>query len=289
MSGDAETAQSSQVVVYTSESRLRAPLAFLRAGLRDLRGAGPTARRFFKRSLAQRYRFSSLGLAWAFAPSVITALVLTAGQRTKLITGHGQVPPPFYGVFGLTLGMTFLEALNALRSLFPTHQNLLRRNNVPLEGLILAAIIEVTFNTLVRMVVLVVAFFFFAVRPSFHTLPCMVVGIVGVVLLGSGLGLLFAPYNSLKRDIENIMTFLPWILFASTPVFVAARPGSAMALAYQVNPLAWIFDSIRTASYGAHGSLWPAMLALPTGMGMLILGWFACRLWRPYVVERSLV
>jgi lipopolysaccharide transport system permease protein len=273
-------------VIYTADSRLHRIRSFLGTARRDLRGSWPTTTRFFRRSLAQRYRYSSLGLIWAFLPSVITALVLIAGQRTRLI-GHGQVPPPFYGVFGLTLGMSFLEALNTLRSIFTTHQFLLRRNNVPIEGLISAAIIEMGFNSAIRVVVLAAAFIFFGVPPIL-TLPLALLGFIGTVLLGCGIGLLLAPFSSLKRDLDNIMSFLPWIVFAVTPIFVRAN-SHALETIYRFNPLAWIFDSTRTLAYGAPGSAWPAILSPVFGLGLMLLGWLLCRLWRPYVVERSLV
>jgi lipopolysaccharide transport system permease protein len=273
--------------VYTADSSLRHPRAFIAAGLRDLRQCWPTTKRFFSRSLAQRYRYSSLGIFWAFVPAIITALVLIAGQKSRLLT-HSLVPPPFYGVFGLTLGQTFLDALNALRTVFTAHQQLLRRNNVPLEGLIASAVVEAGFNSVVRLAVLAAAFAFFGVRPLV-TLPLALCGFIGTLLIGGGLGLILAPYSTLKRDIENVMIFLPWVLFATTPIFVAPAPNSLPAMMYRFNPLAWIFDSTRTLAYGEPGHRWPALLSVPVGFAFLLLGWLLCRLWRPYVVERALV
>src|SRR5580700_5564738 len=86
-------------VMYTAASRVPHFRNFLGSAMRDLRGAWPTTWCFFRRSLTQRYRYSSLGIIWAFVPSVITALALIIGQKTRLIS-YGPVPPPFYGVFG---------------------------------------------------------------------------------------------------------------------------------------------------------------------------------------------
>ena len=286
----AEDRQAGASAIYSCESRLSDPIAFARLWVADLQASGPTAHRFFRRSLAQRYRLSSLGLAWAFAPSVLTAIVLIAGQRASVIgTGSVEVSPAFYGVFGLAVAQTFLESLNGLRALFTSHQTMLRRNNVAIEGLILAAFIEVHFGVLIRLIVLAVVFFLFGVLPSLETMPLAFTGLWGVVLIGAGLGLLLAPASSLRNDMDHAMHLLPWGLFATTPVFMAATTGSLLAMGYALNPLAWLFDSIRTAAYGATGSLLPALVAPLVGALMVFMGWFFCRLCRPYVVERYLV
>jgi len=277
-------------VVYSSESRLRDPIAFARLWVADLRASGPAARRLFKRSLTQRYRLSSLGLAWAFAPSVLTAIVLIAGQRASVIgIGRGEVPPAFYGVFGLAIAQAFLESLNGLRVLFTSNPKMLQRNNIAIEGLILAAFIEVHFGVLVRLIVLAVVFFLFGVLPRFETLPLAFTGLFGVVLIGGGLGLLLAPANSLRSDIDQVIHLLPWGLFAVTPVFLAPSAGSLLVSVYALNPLAWLFDSIRTAAYGASGSVLPSVAAPVVGALLVLIGWFFCRFCRPYVVERYMV
>jgi lipopolysaccharide transport system permease protein len=217
-------------------------------------------------------------------------MVLIAGQRASVIgTGRGEVLPAFYGVFGLALAQTFLESLNGLRVLFTSHQTMLRRNNVAIEGLILAAFIEVHFGVLVRLIVLAVVFFLFGVLPRFETLPLALTGLSGVVLIGGGLGLLLAPASSVRNDIDQVIHLLPWALFAVTPVFVAPVAGSLLARGYALNPLAWLFDSIRSAAYGASGSLVLALVAPFVGAFLVSIGWFFCRFCRPYVVERYLV
>ncbi len=278
-----------QLQLFTSASRVHNLPAFIHSGVADLRAAWPTTSRFFKRGLAQKYRYSSLGLLWAVVPSIITATVLIASQKAKVILhGAGDVPPAFYGVFGLALAQTFLDGMNAAKNVFSANQFLLRRSNVPIEGLIGAAVLDAAFSSLVRMLVLVVAFLFFSVSPS-RTAPLAVCGLLSSLFLGCGAGLFLAPINSLKRDIENIMGFLPWILFAITPVFVKPSAGSPAAALYAINPLSWVFDSTRTLAYNAHGHHWPAVVALPASLAVLAVAWAACRVWHPYVVERLLV
>lgn len=275
-------------IVYAAGTRIRNPGRFFRDWLADLRACGPTARRLFLRQIAQQYRFSSLGLLWAFAPPALTALVLIGGQRAHVVNQGAGVSGAFYGVFGLALAQTFLEALNATRRVFASHQQLLRRQNVPLDGLIVAGLLDVGFNMIVRLVVVATVFFLFSVAPARSTLPLAAVGFVGIAVLGAGLGLLIAPLNSLKRDIENLFGLVPWILFAVTPVFMPLPEGSRFSQICDWNPLTRLFDGIRAAAYGGEGDPSATLRALLLGMMIMLMGWLFCRIARPHIVERML-
>lgn len=269
-------------------SRLRDPGRFFGEGLADLRSCRTTAWRLFQRHLAGQYRFSSLGLIWAFAPAALTAIVLIGGQRAHVVGRETGVPAAFYGVFGLAMAQTFLESLNATRRVFASHQQLLRRQNIPLEGLIVAGLLDVGFNMLVRLAVVTVVFFVFSVRPILATLPLAVLGLVGIGILGAGLGLLVAPLNSLKRDVDNLFGLLPWVIFAVTPVFVPVSRASRLGGVCQWNPLTRMFDGIRAAAYGDVGEPSAAVRGLVLGLVVMFIGWMFCRLARPHVVERML-
>ena len=283
---DKPVAEQWQGVVYSGESRLKNMPGFLRSAVQDLKAARPTMLQFFQRTMVQRYRFSSLGILWAFAPSLITAVVLWAGNINRVIP-KGEISPAFYGVFGLALGQTFLDGLNSLRTLYTSNLSILRRDNVPLEGIIAGSLLEVIFNTVVRILVVIVSLLVFKITPSIVS-PLSLLGFLGVALLGGSVGLILAPFTALKRDIDNIMNFLPWVFFACTPVFVQVTKGSLVAHFYQLNPRSWIFDSTRSLAYGAPGIIWPALVSVPASLLFLSMGWLLCRLWRPYVIERLL-
>ena len=268
---------------------MREPKRFLRCWLADIRSCRTTAWRLFLRHFAQQYRFSSLGILWAFAPAALTALVLIGGQRSHVIGPSGGVPAAFYGVFGVALAQTFLESLNSTRRVFSTHQQLLRRENVPLDGLIVASLVDVVFTMLVRLSILTAVFFLFSTVPVPATLLAALVGYFGVAILGAGLGLLVAPVNALKRDMEHAFALLPWAIFAITPVFMPAAAGTLFGTIASANPLTWYFDGIRAAAYGGQGLPAAAIGGAATGVVILICGWLFCRIAQPHVVERMLV
>ena len=256
--------------------------------LTELRACGPTARRLFLRRLAQQYRYSSFGILWAFVPPALATLMLIGGQRAHIVGSQEGVPAAFYGVFGLAIVQTFLEAINATRRVFASHAELLRRQNVPLDGLIVAALLDTAFTMLIRIAIVAVAFFVFSVQPAWPTVALAAAGFVGVAFLGAGLGLLVAPLASLKRDVENMFTIFPWLLLAVTPVFMPPPAGSLFARVCEYNSLTRILDGMRAAAYGGAGTPSATLRGLIAGAFLLVLGWAFCRFARPHVVERTL-
>lgn len=274
----------------SAESPLLNPRRFLAEAWGDLSRSRGTAIRLFRQSIAQRYRYSSLGLLWAFAPPVVTALVLTLSNRSSGAADlHAAVPPAFYAVFGLVLAQTFLETFGTQRALFNTHRYLLSRHRVPIEGLILTGLADSLFSLLIKLGILTALFLFYRIAPG----PGLLLGLIGIGsigLLGAGLGLLLAPLSALKRDLDNVMQFFPWVLFGLTPVFVAPRVGAALFQIYRYNPLTWLFDAVRACSYGhptGYGTL--LLFACCSAAILLPLSWLLCRIARAYVVERFLM
>lgn len=278
------------VQIYSAESPLLSQRKFLSQAWRDLVGSRETAVRLFRQYIAQRYRYSSLGLVWAFAPSAITALLLTLSKRSPSSSSTlDHVAPQFYAVFGLILAQTFLETFNTQRGIFSGHSYVLSRQRAPIEGFLLSGVADNLFNLGIKVCILVVMFLLFRVKPAF-TLPLGLIGVGSIFMLGSGLGLMLAPLSALKRDIDNVMNFFPWVLFGLTPVFVEARPGSGLYQIYRFNPLTWIFEATRNYAYGSGSGFGrPLIIALVASGCLVPIAWLFCRIARPYVVERFLI
>ena len=269
-------------------SRLADPGRFFRDWFADLAAAPRIGWRLFQRSLIQQYRHSSLGIFLAFAPVMITALVFTFGRRSHLVSSEiGGVDSTFFGVCGMLMAQTFLEALNAARRLFAGYQALFRRQNIPLEGPLLAILTDLGFRLLIRLGALALLMVLFSVAPAV-TLPVALLGLVGLSLLGAGLGLLAAPPSALQQDFNVFAGALPVVLFTITPVFIVPAPGSLLWRIQAANPLTWLFEGIRAAAYDGPGSPATAAIGPLIGLGLLLSGWFVCRLARPHVVERML-
>ncbi len=277
------------VKINSARSQLFSVRTFLIGAWLDLQASSGFAKRLFLQNIAQRYRYSSLGLFWAFIPSALIAILLTLGQRDRIpILIGGKVPPQVYGVFGVVMAQTFLEALNIQCVSLTQYIHLLVRQKIPIEGIMMAGLAESTFGFLMRFPILIAILLVFNITPA-GTFFLALLGIILIIGLGSGLGLLLAPWNSLTKDLENVMQFFPWILFLVTPVFVVIPPENWLYFVQICNPLTYIFEAVRFLTYGV-GSINSLALFLLTPLTILLIlgGWLFCRLCLPHVIERSL-
>ncbi|BAY61818.1 ABC-2 type transporter [Calothrix brevissima NIES-22] len=277
------------VKINSGRSQLFSIRAFLTDAWLDLRTSSEFAKRLFLQNIAQRYRYSSLGLFWAFVPSALIAILLTLGQPERIpILIAGEVPPAVYGVFGLVMAQTFLEALNIHRVSLNQYIHLLVRQKIPLEAIVIAGLAESAFGFLMRLPVLLVILLVFHITPAL-TFPLALLGIAAIISSATGLGLFLAPWNVLSKDLENIMQFFPWLLFLITPVFVVVHPGNWLYILQQFNPLTYIFECTRFLAYSAGTiNILALLLLIPLALILLILSWLFCRLCLPYIIERSL-
>lgn len=275
--------------VYSSQSPLRHPRRFLEDAARDLITSTDFARRLFRQSIAQRYRHSSLGLLWAFAPPLVTALVVALTRRgMPQASSTAAVAPPLYAVFGLMMAQTFLETFYTQRTIFSSNRMLLGRQRATVESMILAGLYDNLFGLVIRTAILVCFMVAYRAVPAL-TFPLGLLGIGVIFLLGSGLGLCFAPLSALKSDVDKILTFLPWLLFAVTPVFTPAVAGSAAGRVYERNPFTWLFDTVRAFTFGhVNGHISILVLSLLSSLCIFPVAALFCRIARPHVVERLL-
>ena len=263
---------------------------YIKQWFSDIQACRFSAYRLFKRQLAQQYRYSSLGLVWAFVPTALTAAVLLGSQRAQALGASTSVPVAFYGIFGVALAQTFIETFNTTRRLFIAHQHVLRRQILPLDAFIMADLMALAFTMLVRLSIVTSVYVIFSVAAPTPAMALIaILGYCGIAFAGSGIGLMMAPFTALTQDLEHLSVMLPWTIFAITPVFVPIAASTFLGRIATINPLTWFFNGIRAAAYGGSGEPMAAVLAGFMGCVLLLMGWSLCRVARPHVVERLMM
>lgn len=276
---------------HTAQSPLTELDRFARDCALDLVASRHAAYRLFRRSITQRYRYSSLGLFWVFAPSAVAALVVSAGQLAHMqMLSPTDVPGQFYAIFGIILLQTFVEPFNSQRTLFSNNRHLLARHRLVLEASFLAALADNLFSLLVKLPI--VAFLFVAFHV--HVGAAIIVGLLVfpmVILTGAVCGLLLSPVSALRGDLNHLSTFMPLALITITPVLVEPQHQRLLSHVYTYNPLSYLFDAARHMCYGAATMGDAAVLLIGSAALFILLpvAWAFCRVSRPYIVERSLV
>jgi len=240
----------------------------------------------FLRGFNQQYRHSVLGITLAFAPVLLTALVIAFGRRAELIaTDIGGVHSAFFGAFGMLLAQAFVEGIGATQRLFTGNAAFLKRQNVPIEAPLVAVVFDFAFRDLVRIAVVGVLMAVFSVPPS-PWLPLAAWAMFGLSLAGGALGLLSAPFATLTSDLQVFTRALMIVVITTTPVFMIPTPDSTLGRLQAANPLTWAFDAVRAAAYGSPGSLALAAGLPALALVLFLVGWFLCRIVRPHVLER---
>lgn len=273
--------------IYTPESQLRHPVQLFKAMGRDLLNSRELAWQLMIRDINAQYRQSVLGIFWAFIPAIVTAAGFTFANNAQIINvGATDLPYPAYVMFSMTLWQTFSDALNGPIQAVSEAKEMLAKINFPREALILAKLGEVFFNFGIKLILIVVVFFWFQMSVS-GTVILAPVALIHLVLLGTCFGLLLAPLGALYLDISKGLTVIVGFWLFLTPVVYPVPSGGGLATLVQLNPVTPLLVTTRelatTGVISNSTGFWLASLLAIVG---LLLAWLFYRLSMPFVVER---
>ncbi len=270
-------------VVYSADSQLRSPGAFAAAVRSDLRVAPPVAWHLFVRRLQAGYRQSWLGYLWLLLPPLATSGAWVYLNSARILdVGRTDLPYPVYVLTGTLLWQVFADALNAPLQQLSAARAILTRSRIPHEAVLLAGMLEVGFNFLVRLTVLVPVLLWSGVRwsPSLLLAP---LGVAALLLLGFSMGLLLTPVGLLYQDVSRGLSLALGIWFFFTPVIYPPAAFGPAAL----NPVSPLLVATRGWLTGAAAPAGPGFAAVAAAsVAGLAVGWGCYRLARPHLVSR---
>lgn len=268
--------------VYSSDAELRHPGRFFQGAWEDLRRTPRVAWRLFRSGVQARYRRTWLGYLWLLLPTAGTAAVwVYVRSRGVIETGSIRVPYVVYALSGTILWQVFAEALMAPLQQLTANRQLITRNRVPHEALILAGVLETLLNSLVRFILLAAVMIWMGVSPGREVL-LVPFGVIALALLGLALGVLAAPAGLLYEDVARLLTLFTGFWFFLTPVVYPAPASGVMRL----NPVTPLLETTRqwlTSPAPLAGFAWVTASATAA----LLLAWLLQRLARPHVTARS--
>ncbi|MER3492550.1 MAG: polysialic acid transporter [Mastigocladus sp. ERB_26_2] len=274
-------------VIHTPESSLKHPLRLLQQMWRDLLTSRELAWRLMVRDISAQYRQSFLGIVWAFLPPIVMAASFTLANNAQVINvGVTDIPYPAYVMFSTALWQTFVEALNGPVQAVTVAKPMLARVNFPREALILAKLGEVFFNFGIKTILIVALFIFFRVSVSW-TVILVPVALIHLVLLGTFIGILLAPFGVLYQDISKGLSLITGFWLFLTPVVYAVPNEGTFGFLVKLNPVTPLLVTTRElATTGVVSE--PLGFWVVSGITIigLLLTWIAFRLAMPFVVER---
>jgi lipopolysaccharide transport system permease protein len=266
---------------YSADAELQHPLRFARAAVTDLRLSVDPAWQLFRRNLRVKYRRAWLGYLWLLLPTLgTTAVWVYVNSRRIVSVAPTEIPYPVHVLAGTVLWFVFVEALNAPLQQLNAGRQLITRSRVPNEALVLAGVLEVMLNSIVRLLVLAFALLAFRI-PVAPTALLVPFGVAALLLLGLAIGLLVAPLGMLYDDVGHAIALGTGFWFFLTPVLYRAPEDGLL----RFNPVTPLLDTTRawlTTSAGPAGFL---VVTLAAG-ALLLAGWMLLRIARPHIVAR---
>jgi lipopolysaccharide transport system permease protein len=274
-------------VIYTPESLLRHPLKLFKQMWQDLLASRELARRLMVRDISAQYRQSFLGIIWAFLPPIFMATGFTLASNANVINvGKTDLPYPAYVMFSTALWQTFVEALNGPVQAVTVAKPMLARVNFPREALILAKMGEVFFNFAIKLILIVALFIWFHVSVSW-TVILTPIALIHLVLLGTFIGILLAPFGVLYQDVSKALTLFTGFWLFLTPVVYSVPDAGTFGFLVKLNPVTPLLVTARElATTGVVSEPWRFWIVSVITIVSLLLTWIGFRLAMPYVVER---
>lgn len=266
---------------YSAQAELRNPLQFLSSAMADLRVALTIAWRLQAGNLLATHRRSWLGRLWLLAPTLATTLVCIHLRSLKIVSiAPTEVPYPVFILAGTIFWQVFIDSLNAPLHQLSTSKQLLTRSRVPHEAVILAGMLGVLMNFLIRSAILAAVMFAFNI-PFGSSILLVPFGVIALALLGLALGVLAAPFGLLYDDVGRAISALTAFWFFLTPV---AYPVTASKWV-SWNPVSPLLQTTRAWLFSQETS--PGFLPLTiAALVILIFAWLFYRLARPHLVAR---
>jgi lipopolysaccharide transport system permease protein len=241
-----------------------------------------------KRDIRGQYRQSLLGPLLVVLPPLAMVGVGLGFRRAGILSVDSLgVPYGLFVLFGVMLWTTFLEALHSPIQGFLAEQRLLARTSCPPEAIVLGKLGPVLFNFGVKAVVLAMAVLWYRARIP-GTLLLAPFGLVGLVALGTAVGVFLAPINLIYRDVSRILMALTTFWFFLSPVYFPAPSGGGIGTIMRINPVTPLLSTTRDLALTGVVT-YPVELALVTVATVLLVGlaWIYVRVALPIAIEQS--
>lgn len=239
-----------------------------------------------KQGIKVRYRGSVLGWTWSYVKPAVQFFVYYLAFGVFLQLDRGIENFAVYLFAGLIIVNLFSEGFgNATRSIVD-NAALVKKIYLPRELFPVASVIIALIHFLPQLLILIIAAFFFGWQPSVMQLLAVLLGVLIIVVLATGVGLVFGAFNVNFRDAENFVDLILLLATWTSPVFyswsmVARHVPEWLLNIYLATPLPAAVElfhygfwySTTTRPVDLPPNLWTsAFIALGISLIVLVLG-----------------
>jgi len=273
--------------LYTPDSQLHSPGKLLGRMFVDLRTSRFLAWRLFVRNLSAQHRQTVLGYLWLLlVPVVQTLLWVFLNSQRVINVGATDIPYPAFVLTGTLLWQSFADALQNPMQQVQASKQMLTKIHFPHEAILLAAIGQVLVNFSIRLLLMIVVFFWFGL-PLTSSLLLAPLGILALIGFGTMVGLLLTPLALLYGDVQRMLVMTISLWFFVTPVIYPTPSSGWAALVTRLNPVTPLLVTTRQLLTGKElTQLGLFMIVTAAALVLSLFGWILYRLAMPYLIER---
>ncbi len=222
------------------------------------------------RDLKVRYKQSVLGVLWAIINPLVTTVVFAIifGNFAKFPSNG--VPYPIFS-YTATLPWTFFAAALTVsaRSML-TSGGMVSKIYFPRIIVPLSSVFANLADFLVGFVIMIGMLIFYRVTPTLNMLwlPAF---LLLATITALGVGLWFSALLVMYRDINYLLPFLTTIwMYLSPVVYASSTIPEQYRILYSLNPMVGVIEGFRWALLGTQQSISPSMIAISSGIALLI-------------------
>ena len=215
-----------------------------------------------KKNFTAQYKQTILGPAWAIINPLLTTIVFTIvfGNLAKLPTtdvpGDYVIPSFLFFMIGTITWNLFSSTLGSTARTFIDNRRVMEKVYYPrlVQPLATALTCLISFGIQFALFACLWAYFFIQGDTSIRLTPMLLmlpVLIVHILVLAMGLGTILSAVTTKYRDLTMLVSFgLQLWRYVSPAVYGLQLVPAAYLTIYQLNPVAPILETMRTAVFG---------------------------------------
>ncbi|WP_350211358.1 ABC transporter permease [Henriciella sp.] len=208
----------------------------------------------FSNEFKSSYRGTVLGVFWNIVLPLVPITVYFFLVMVRVFPSRDGLPPAVYIGFNVMLWYLFTGLINRPISIVRSKASSSMKTSLPLSAEIAASFAQLTFDTLVRVCMVVVLVISFAAWPVANFLQVLgvLLSLAGGLVFAMSLGLLLSIFNIVYTDTQRLVTIiLQYGLFLSGVIFPVSAMGPLVVFEVY-NPFCVFISAAR--DYLFHGS-----------------------------------
>lgn len=201
----------------------------------------------FKRDFVGQFRQKILGYFWIVIAPLLAIVPFIFLYRSGIFNpGQTAMPYPVFIVMGMGIWGFLTTSFTVVSGGLQSNQDLIMRTNIPKITFAITGMANILYGVLIHCLTVLIFLIVLGIKPSgwaiFYPLT-----LLPIILLGTGLGLIFSVLGTVARDLNSIMsTLLNLLMFLSPVVYKPEFGEGILNTIITWNPFTYLVDTPRS-------------------------------------------